>query len=123
MEEGEYKNHDIWKKFERNGDKATCSTCGKIILCKSSSTTGPHRHLTGVHKMKRKMQDDVTVAPITVKKISSSSRLTMHNFLNVKGKRNFEYIVSKLAAKDRISINAICNGEFIRNSIHIQGFH
>ena len=71
MEEDEYKNHDIWKRFERNSDKATCSTYGKITLCKSSSTTGLNRHLSGVHKMKRKLQEkqkNVIVAPNTAKK-------------------------------------------------------
>lgn len=50
----EYSN--VWKCYKRDGDKATCLICMKVLACKGSCTSGIHRHLQNIHNMKRTNQ-------------------------------------------------------------------
>ncbi|XP_077291788.1 uncharacterized protein LOC143915180 [Arctopsyche grandis] len=112
---------DVWSCYKRNGDKATCTLCPKILGCKASLTTGLHRHLQKIHKMERASQE--TLALTVPASTSKQQKLEeTSNLISSSRKITLEKIVSKLAAKDGIPIFTICKSEFIRNSLNLQNF-
>lgn len=114
----EYEYDQVWQLFKRFDDEATCLKCNKIITCKSSSTSGLHRHMERIHNMKRREHEAPKEQP------PAKKTRTLHNFFNTSSSpESLEQIVAKLAAKDGIPINAITKSEFIRNSISRLGFH
>ena len=118
MEKNEYVNKTVWEYFIRNNNEAKCKFCGKKIACNASSTSGLHRHLTGgQHKMKRIIELAKQI-PQSECKIKTKS---LDRFLNTNINESMEHIISKLAAVDGFSINAISRSEFIRNSLRSQG--
>lgn len=44
---------DLWDHFQKIGEIASCRLCSKFLQCKSNGTSGLHRHLEGIHAMKR----------------------------------------------------------------------
>lgn len=115
--ENEY--DQVWKLFNRFENEAICLKCNKIIKCKSSSTSGLHRHLERIHNMKRKEHEPAKDKP------SAKRPRTLHSFFDsstLTSSISLEQIVAKLAARDGISINAITKSELIHNSISSLGF-
>lgn len=110
--------NNCWEYFERcatNKDKAFCIICKKPISCKNSSTSGLHRHLEGIHSMKRIAKNSIEEPPTKRLKIESAN----HKDLKT---NTLEKIVSVFAAKDGFPIQKICNCEFIRSKLKMIGF-
>ena len=109
---------NCWQYFKNKDKEAViCNICSKQISCKSSSTSGLHRHLEHVHSMKRKLKENPN-SPKS-KKLRPSVRID--KFFESKGPTLNE-IVAKLAAKDGLTISQICKSDFIRKSLKSQGF-
>lgn len=109
-----------WLYFTRDKktESATCNKCHATIMCKGFSTSGLLRHLKNVHKevdiaasKKRSNEDTATEVKNCQPKITT--------FL--KNEESIEEIVSKLAAVDGFSINAIAKSEYIRKTLSDKG--
>lgn len=108
-----------WKYFTRdkNTESATCNKCQATIMCKGFSTSGLLRHLKNSHKEveielnKKRPNEDADFEVRNVqRKITSFIK-----------KESIEEIVSKLAAVDGFSINAIAKSEYIRKTLSDKG--
>lgn len=103
-----------WKYFTKKNDLAQCSLCPKTLTYKGGSTSGLTRHLENVHKVKPDAGD-------VIPSKKSKPDLSIKQFLQPN--QSMEEIVSRMAALDGITINAITESSFIRESLQKRGFN
>lgn len=105
-----------WDHFKKTReDVAKCNNCGSQLNCKGGNTTGLINHLKihNVHINKKTNYVEVnSEASSSKQKQASTSLIT--NFIK---KESLNEILSKCAAKDGFSFNAIINSEAIRGYV------
>ena len=114
----------VWNHFKKitNSSQAKCDHCNTIIKCKGSSTSGLIKHLQRHDievKNKRKIENDIAEnAEFQAPKL----RMIDASILGYIKKPRLEEIISKMASLDGISIHALTNSTFIRESISSRGY-
>lgn len=107
---------DVYDLYEATGvdNKYRCDLCDKEIKSIGGSTSGLHRHLTGVHSYRRLMP---IASPI-------KSPLKQTNLIGFAKKNinTMEEELAKLACDDGLSINQIKKSKFIKKSFNLIGF-
>lgn len=117
----------IWKHYLRDKESETAmckiTTCKKILKISGGSTKGLHTHLQHIHNIN-------VVTPATTSSSSTSSlienpvkkpRITNY-FTTTKKSDNLPEILSRMIAKDGLSIHTICNSSDIRAGLVARGF-
>ena len=115
-----------WMYFTKslNEEVAVCNKCKTFIKCRGWSTSWLIRHLKSKHDIEKSV---VVPAKCTAVddglSTSSSKNTTVQQKLTVFIRKDTrEELVTKLAAVDGFSINAIIKSEFIRQSFSEKGF-
>lgn len=116
----------VWYYFLRgkqNRGTAKCTKCFKVIKCEGSSTTGMKKHLKSMHDInldKRTATLDVS----NEQPSTSSSNVKKSTIIQYFSRTSpLDAVIARMAAKDNISFNAICNSEDIRQGLLARGFN
>lgn len=111
---------NVWKHFKKLPDeRAQCSRCPKILLCKGASTSGLWRHLKNKHNLSSAEPTEVPVKQPKLCAAPAEKQSSLDPFLK---RKSLCEIVARLAAFDGISISAISKSKFIRESMSTRGF-
>lgn len=120
----------IWKHFLKGADEtALCKviTCKKILKIAGGSTKGLHTHLLSIHKIKLTSQESsLSTTPSTSKELlepkNKKPKITSYFPTTSKKDECLPEVFARMAAKDGISFNTICNSSDIRAGLVARGF-
>lgn len=113
---------DLWNHFKKLPDeRAQCSKCPKILLCKGSSTSGLWRHLKNKHNFPTPTEESPRL-PAKQSKLSAAPAQKQSSLDPFLKRKSLCEIVAGLAALDGIPIASISKSKFIRESIAQRGF-
>ncbi|XP_061670698.1 uncharacterized protein LOC133498181 [Syngnathoides biaculeatus] len=110
------KRSKVWEYFARSKeskDESECKICKKLIKCGGGSTSSMAAHVEKVHGLK--LCDDKDSKVARVEGACSTDKYLL--------KKSMIEEVSKLAAVDGLSLNAIANSEFIQRNLRAQKHH
>jgi hypothetical protein len=113
---------DVWIYFlrkEYNSPVATCNKCGKSIGCKGSTTSALINHLKFHDISVNKTENDNGEDNQNYKNRKIDKQSSMMNFIK---KESLAEILSRVAAVDGMSINAITNSKAIKGYVESKGF-
>jgi hypothetical protein len=112
---------ETWKHYKKivNEEQAMCNYCSNKLSIKGSTTSGLIRHLQAKHNIsiKNKQNNDNSESS-QIKKSKIQPTLDQYS----SKKSTLSEIVAELAATDGISLHAITNSKFIRQSISDRGY-
>jgi len=116
----------VWEYFKKIPStnkkvaKAQCLKCMVFISNSNGSTGGMLNHLKLVHKINCKRDNDESVLGEQEQNFKKIKEKTLMDFVK---RQSLSEIVSRLAAQDGITIRAITNSKFIRQSIVDRGYN
>lgn len=117
---------EVWNYFSKiNGDKARCSYCGRILACKGGNTTGMSNHLSTHALILRKSSCERQNLPLeSVEQVKNTENCSNKkpNILGFLRKETLGSILSKYAAVDGFSLNAIKNSSGIKEHLQLKNF-
>lgn len=105
----------VWNYFTKDakGSYAACNRCDKKIKCEGGNTSGLAKHLK-THNISLTQKSDPKPEPAASHQIVDRQRKLPFSPVN---KPSLEEEISRLAAVDMISFNAIANSQFIQESL------
>ena len=113
----------VWAYFTRDGSKATCKDCKKIIGISGGSTSGLVKHLRLLHKIQlnTKRKGDVDNDATGSKKTMAQSVIT--SFVKQDRPKSLAEISASLMAVDGFSAHAISKSSYLRLSLSRDGYN